>query len=309
LPVIFQIMKKFLILLTAFFCLLTSGFVLAGADLSLNVSDITFSKENPVEGEEVRVFARVFNVGDEDICGFVTFSLNGQEIADPQPISVKVGTYDDVFIDWVFAPGTHNIGAEIVGTYPADENIENNEAGQESYFVDSDVDEDEIGDRVDDDNDNDGLTDEEESVLGTDYLNPDTDGDEVQDSDDIFPLDAAEWADTDEDGLGNNLDTDDDNDGLTDEVELALNINPLDPDTDHDLISDKREVTIGFLKPDRNEWDLARLAFASVGAAVKLEIEKGNMLVGQLFSAFGFLCIVFLILRFSRQRKSGKMNK
>ena len=75
-------------------------------------------------------------------------------------------------------------------------------------------------------------------------------------------------------------------------------------DTDKDLISDKREIAIGFLKPNRNEWDLARLGLASMAAAVRAEVEKGNLLVGQLFAAFGFLSIIFLILRFVEQRKS-----
>ena len=33
---------------------------------------------------------------------------------------------------------------------------------------------------------------------------------------DAFPLDFTEWADNDGDGIGNNLDVDDDNDGLLD---------------------------------------------------------------------------------------------
>lgn len=280
------------------------SFCSAEADLSLSVSDITFSKKHPVEGEKVKVFARVFNVGDEDVYGFVIFLLNEQQIADPQPISVKVDTYDDVFIDWIFTPGEHKIGASIVSTYPSDENTENNLAHQESFFVDSDVDQDGTGDSQDNDNDNDGLSDEEEMTLGTDRFNLDTDNDDVSDSQDSFPLNSGEREDTDGDGAGNNADVDDDNDGLSDQEELVLNTNPLDSDTDGDLIPDKMETSIGFLKPDKNEWDAARLAFASVSAAIQGEVEKGNMLVGQLFSAFGFLSIFWLGLRFSHQRKT-----
>ncbi|PIP32095.1 hypothetical protein COX24_00005, partial [bacterium (Candidatus Gribaldobacteria) CG23_combo_of_CG06-09_8_20_14_all_37_87_8] len=263
--------------------LLGFGFsVFAKTDLSLNVSDITFSKENALVGDRVKIFARVFNVGDVDVYGFVIFLINDKEIADPQPISVKVDTYDDVFIDWIFEQGTFNIKAKIVATRPSDESPDNDAAARESYFVDLDSDNDGIGDTQDNDNDNDGLTNDEEIVRGTDYLNPDTDKDKIKDSEDAFPLDVTEWQDTDVDGSGDNLDTDDDNDGLTDEEELFVyQTNPLSADTDKDLISDKREISIGFLKPDRNEWDLARLGLASMAAAVRAEVEKGNLLVGQ----------------------------
>jgi len=44
---------------------------------------------------------------------------------------------------------------------------------------------------------------------------------------DAFPRDASEWLDSDSDGIGNNADFDDDNDGFTDEEELADGTNPL----------------------------------------------------------------------------------
>jgi len=44
----------------------------------------------------------------------------------------------------------------------------------------------------------------------------DRDGDGVPDNQDAFPDDPNEWLDTDEDGIGNNADTDDDNDGIPD---------------------------------------------------------------------------------------------
>ena len=46
-----------------------------------------------------------------------------------------------------------------------------------------------------------------------DNADTDDDNDGVSDSADAFPLDATESADTDSDGTGNNTDTDDDGDG------------------------------------------------------------------------------------------------
>jgi hypothetical protein len=48
--------------------------------------------------------------------------------------------------------------------------------------------------------------------------------------------------DTDGDGIPDIDDTDDDNDGLTDEAEIAIGTNPLDPDTDGDGKGDLSEV-------------------------------------------------------------------
>ena len=57
----------------------------------------------------------------------------------------------------------------------------------------------------------------------------DADGDGVPDASDAFPNDPAEWADTDQDGTGNNADLDDDDDGVSDTEELAAGTDPLNP--------------------------------------------------------------------------------
>ncbi|QSX37531.1 Ig-like domain-containing protein [Shewanella sedimentimangrovi] len=92
------------------------------------------------------------------------------------------------------------------------------------------------------DADGDNLSNAEELALGTDYTKADSDGDGVNDDVDAFPLDINESVDTDNDGTGNNADTDDDNDGVPDN-EDAL---PLDPtetvDTDHDGIGNNADT-------------------------------------------------------------------
>jgi hypothetical protein len=51
--------------------------------------------------------------------------------------------------------------------------------------------------------------------------------------------------DSDTDGIGNNADLDDDNDGLTDMQESELGTDPLSRDTDGDGWSDKEEIEEG----------------------------------------------------------------
>lgn len=211
--------------------LFSSGESLAKTDLAIFASDISFSSESPLEGEKVRIFARVFNLGDTDVYGYVVFGANNVSIGDPQPISVRPNTYDDTFIDWPPKAGTYEVEAKIVNTSLPDENSENNKVSKGNYFIDSDTDGDKIGNGKDLDDDDDGLSDEKETSLGTNSLVWDTDKDGAKDGIDPFPLDSKEWQDSDRDALGDNADTDDDNDGLTDEEEVfSLGTNPLDPD-------------------------------------------------------------------------------
>jgi len=112
-----------------------------------------------------------------------------------------------------------------------------------------DTDSDGTGDNEDTDDDNDGWSDVYEEECGTgigdsdDFpsdidddgicglLDEDDDGDGVADGDDDFPVNAAEWLDTDDDGAGDNSDLDDDGDQYTDEYESQCESDPKDSDS------------------------------------------------------------------------------
>lgn len=70
---------------------------------------------------------------------------------------------------------------------------------------------------------------------------------------DEFPDDPTEWRDSDQDGIGNNAETDSDNDGLEDEREIELGLDPYSSDTDGDGIKDGVEVEIGSDPLNANE--------------------------------------------------------
>lgn len=117
------------------------------------------------------------------------------------------------------------------------------------------------------DKDKDGLTLDQEKLLGTDPENPDTDGDGLTDGAEfnIYKTDLLK-ADTDGDGLNdgdevrinstnpNLIDTD--NDGISDGDEvLKYNTDPLLTDTDNDGISDFNEITKTKTDPIKADTD------------------------------------------------------
>ncbi len=84
------------------------------------------------------------------------------------------------------------------------------------------------------DSDGDGLTDSEESQLGTDPANADSDGDGLPDGREVNSLGS------------NPLDTDTDSDGLTDGLEVDHSCDVNVPDTDGDGLGDAFEANSGF---------------------------------------------------------------
>jgi hypothetical protein len=179
--------------------------VFAFSDMSISASQIWFSTDTLVSGEEVRVYAAVDNRGDEDISGYVYFYHGATPIGPSQVVSTVVGGENDqVWIDFEIPYGDFNIRAEIKGTSPADENPDND-------------------------------------LAITTLFHPivDDDGDAVEDGEDNCPSVAnADQLDTDNDGLGDACDDDDDNDSLTDDVEQGIGTDPLDIDTDGDGVTD-----------------------------------------------------------------------
>ena len=127
---------------------------------------------------------------------------------------------------------------DVDGIFNCDDNCINVENPDQK-----DTDNDGFGDFCDLDDDNDGLSDVDEILLGTNPLLPDTDLDSIKDLDDLFPLDPNETSDFDEDGIGDNSDNDDDNDNYLDKNEIKCFSDPLNneetpADFDNDFIPD-----------------------------------------------------------------------
>ena len=100
----------------------------------------------------------------------------------------------------------------------------------------------------------------------------DQDADGVEDAADRFPLDPAESADNDNDGIGNNADADDDNDGVLDVADncpLVANANQLD--TDADGLGNACDTD------DDNDGVLDIYDGFSQNAAASLDVDKDGM--------------------------------
>lgn len=204
------------------------------------ISDIFVSKNILVPSTQIRLYARVNNLGTQDITGYVSFYYQGERIGAPQFISIYKNP-EEVFTDWIVPESDFLITAKIEGANPDDQNPANNNAAA-NFNVDPDTDSDGITDYYDTDDDGDGILDDQEMQNGTNPKKADTDADGVNDAQDKFPLNPSEWQDTDSDGTGDNQDSDDDNDGLYDFEEEERGSNPKLFDTDRDGTADKNDA-------------------------------------------------------------------
>ena len=101
------------------------------------------------------------------------------------------------------------------------------------------------------DQDNDGLTNDEEDALGLNKLLADTDNDGLEDGMEIDQGTNPNLSDTDNDGLedgeeaqigSNPLSEDTDSDGISDEQEILNNSNPMSEDDDNDGVPTQVEI-------------------------------------------------------------------
>ena len=152
------------------------------------------------------------------------------------------------------------------GNYPTFGGSVSHSLTLEDIITTTDTDGDGIADHLDLDSDNDGITDNVEAQTTAGYVAPsgvDTDGDGLDDAYDATPTTGATGSngltpvDTDGDGTADYIDTDSDNDGLSDAEEAGHGVSQAvidaSGDSDGDGIMDAVDDVIGF---DPNDTDI-----------------------------------------------------
>lgn len=181
----------------------------------LEVDSIFFSTEEFIAGEHIRIYARVQNHGTEDVIAYVAFRRGPIAIGNSQLVSVRAGGLpDEVFVDFEVPREQFNIAAVVHPDSTPDTNTANNEKLTTIFIPVLDDDRDQIpnerdncpgianadqgnidgdgpGNACDPDDDNDGLTDAQEAVTGTNPAAADSDGDGAADATDAFPTDSS----------------------------------------------------------------------------------------------------------------------
>lgn len=185
-------------------------------DLVVLVDGITFISETipPLENDEITIKVNVHNLGSADATAITVSFYEGspseKALIDSYIISqISHGNSGSANVTWFPSNGTHEIWIMVDPLDSIEESYEDNNNASKQIFVDSDFDGDRIGDKVDNNDDNDAIKDE----------------------DDAFPYDPTEWFDSDNDSIGDNADDDDDNDGYSDEREIEAGSDPLDPNS------------------------------------------------------------------------------
>ena len=215
--------------------------------LNLVENGITYNSSNPNPFNQASEFIIESNFASIDLQNKISFNTNGIQGLDS---NWNTSSYSITILPRLTWLGSE-VSTDLILTIksPLDSDGDGlcdkcNDAFPFDSTEISDFDGDGLGDNSDLDDDNDGLLDDYEIQIGTNPLSNDTDGDGVNDGADKFPLNSSESTDFDEDGIGDNTDDDDDNDGYPDVDELVCNSTANDNmsipnDIDNDYLCDK----------------------------------------------------------------------
>lgn len=164
-----------------FFLIINTAPVFAESAQTANAGFVTgvwYSETPFFAGNEIRIYSAIQNQSGFDITGKVQF-FDDDKLIGEESFSGINGRLIEKWVDWEVSQGDHKIYAKIVdamktevGKEPEPLTLKFDSSATDNQFADLDTDGDRIGNRDDPDDDNDGLTDEEELEMGTDPLTP-----------------------------------------------------------------------------------------------------------------------------------------
>jgi len=155
------------------------------------VRGLWYSKVPFFAGDQIRIYTALQNQSSFDITGMIQF-LDGEIIIGESEFSVVDGGLIKEWIDWEVTQGYHSISIKVINVQKHELNkdpepifLNLGTLGVDEQFADFDTDGDLIGNEEDLDDDNDGISDEEEIIIGTNPLIADTDSDGISDGEEI----------------------------------------------------------------------------------------------------------------------------
>lgn len=211
---------------------------------------VWLSDKNALAGDKVKLYTVINNNDFVSLTTQVQFFNNGKQIGVVQVNNLVREEARQIALEYTLPDGKYTISvalANAIGQTADGQSRALSEtelkASQTSAAldIDLDTDKDRTGNRVDTDDDNDGLTDVKETEQGTDPLKSDTDADGLSDSEESA-------------GGTNPLKSDTDGDGLTDKDEQTRGTSPTKADTDGDGLTDGEEVK-GGTSPTKSDTD------------------------------------------------------
>lgn len=178
-------------------CLFFAPGTIAAAVAPAGVADnaLWFSKDPFFEGESIAIYTLLYNSSANQLSGALTLYDGTTTLANKLFTVSGGGASTIVSFLWKVTTGTHVFSAAITSrefttnTFtPTGDTVATPKTGEVKRFADIDTDGDGVGNKVDLDDDNDGLSDVEEKKLGTNPILTDTDGDGLSDKSDPHPL-------------------------------------------------------------------------------------------------------------------------
>jgi len=185
-PILKKILTKIIINCLKWFVLIFIVFipmpVLAQNEPMVNAglvaNGIWYSLDPFFPGDQIRIYSAMQNQAGFDIIGKIQFWVD-DKLLTQFDFSVINGRLIEKWADWQATEGDHDISVRIIepkkveiGKDPVPITLKFSSIGTGKRFVDLDTDGDRIGNREDPDDDNDGVSDEEEIRLGTNPLSP-----------------------------------------------------------------------------------------------------------------------------------------
>ena len=202
---------------------------------------VWLSDKNALAGDKVKLYTVINNNDFVSLTTQVQFFNGDKQIGVVQVTNLAREEARQIGLEYTLPDGKYTISVVLANAVAQTANGQARnlseaelKASQTSAAldIDLDTDKDRTGNRVDPDDDNDGITDVKETEQGTDPLKSDTDADGLSDSE--------------ESTAGTNpLKADSDGDGRTDKDEQARGTNPLKADTDGDGLDDGAEIKAG----------------------------------------------------------------